>query len=228
MLSWYRLEPLVYTKLPVRSVRVCSGLVDWETTQPANWCGNTEQLNLLGEGSGGRMGTIRRCGEQDFETIWAVIQDGAQAYRGVIPADRWSDPYLSREKLQHEIDAGVEFWGLGPADDLEGVMGIQQIEDVTLIRHAYVRTLRQGEGIGTRLLEHLRAMARGPLLIGAWADAAWAIRFYERHGFQMVGQEEKVRLLKRYWTVPERQIETSVVLADARWRAAADAETLRE
>jgi N-acetylglutamate synthase-like GNAT family acetyltransferase len=161
---------------------------------------------------------IRRCDERDFEVIWAIINDGARAYKGVIPADRWTEPYMSREKLQHEIEEGVVFWGYEDAGMLVGVMGIQPLRDVTLIRHAYVRTNSQKRGIGARLLAHLREMANGPVLIGTWADAGWAIRFYERHGFQIVGSEEKNQLLKKYWSIPERQMETSVVLADSTWR----------
>jgi len=125
---------------------------------------------------------------------------------------------MSREKLRKEIDEGVVFWGYEEGGELAGVMGIQEVRDVTLVRHAYVRTNSQKRGIGGRLLVHLRGMASRPMLIGTWADAVWAIQFYERHGFQMVGREEKDRLLKRYWTIPERQIDTSVVLADAKWR----------
>ena len=161
---------------------------------------------------------IRRCDDRDFELIWAIINDGSQAYKGIIPADRWTEPYMSLEKLRHEIDDGVVFWGCEVDGTLAGVMGIQPVQDVTLIRHAYVRTSSQKRGIGARLLSHLREMADGPVLIGTWADAVWAIRFYERYGFEVVGAEEKNRLLKRYWTVPERQIETSVVLADSKWR----------
>jgi GNAT superfamily N-acetyltransferase len=160
---------------------------------------------------------IHRCDEREFEMIWTIINDGAQAYKGAIPADRWTEPYMSKEKLQHEIDDGVVFWGHEEAGELLGVMGIQEVEDVTLVRHAYVRTSSQKQGFGGRLLSHLRELASGPMLIGTWADAVWAIRFYERHGFQMVSPQEKDRLLKRYWTIPERQIETSVVLADKRW-----------
>jgi len=160
---------------------------------------------------------IRRCEDRDFELIWTVINDGAQAYKGIIPADRWTDPYMSREKLRHEIDEGVVFWGYEENEALVGVMGIQEVQDVTLIRHAYVRTSSQRRGIGAQLLSYLRRTASGPILIGTWADAAWAIHFYERDGFQMVGAREKDRLLKKYWTVPERQIETSVVLADKKW-----------
>jgi GNAT superfamily N-acetyltransferase len=161
---------------------------------------------------------IRRCDDRDFESIWAIINDGSQAYKGIIPVDRWTEPYMSQEKLRHEIDDGVVFWGYEDDGELAGVMGIQPVQDVTLIRHAYVRTSSQKQGIGARLLSHLREMADGPVLIGTWADAVWAIRFYERYGFEIVGSEEKNRLLKRYWTVPERQIETSVVLADSKWR----------
>jgi N-acetylglutamate synthase-like GNAT family acetyltransferase len=160
---------------------------------------------------------IRRCEDRDFESIWAIINDGAQAYHGTIPEDRWTEPYMSREKLRHEIDDGVVFWGYQDAGNLLGVMGLQQVRDVTLIRHAYVRTSSQKRGIGAQLLSHLRLLTERPVLIGTWADAVWAIRFYEKHGFQMVSTTEKVRLLKKYWSIPERQIETSVVLADAKW-----------
>ena len=125
---------------------------------------------------------------------------------------------MSREKLQHEIDDGVIFWVYEDAGTVVAVMGIQQVQDVTLIRHAYVRTTSQNRGIGALLLSHLRELASSPVLIGTWADASWAIRFYERYGFQLVAPEEKPRLLKKYWTVPDRQIETSVVLADAKWQ----------
>ena len=157
---------------------------------------------------------IRRCDERDCELIWTIINDGAQAYKGTIPADRWTEPYMSIEKLQDEIDEGVVFWGYEEAGVLVGVMGIQQVQDVTLIRHAYVRTSSQKRGIGGHLLSHLRELASGPILIGTWAAAVWAIHFYERHGFQMVNPQEKNRLLKRHWTIPERQIDMSVVLAD--------------
>jgi N-acetylglutamate synthase-like GNAT family acetyltransferase len=163
---------------------------------------------------------IRRCDDRDFEPIWAIVNDGAQAYKGIIPADRWAEPYMSEEKLRHEMDDGVVFWGWEEAGTLAGVMGLQQVKDVTLIRHAYVRTGSQKQGIGGRLLSHLQGLTNGPLLVGTWADAVWAIRFYLRYGFQLVDQLEKERLLKKYWTVPDRQIETSVVLADAKWREA--------
>ena len=161
---------------------------------------------------------IRRCDDRDFDTIWAIINDGAQAYKGIIPADRWIEPYMTRQKLRHEIGDGVVFWGCEESGTLAGVMGIQQVQDVTLIRHAYVVTGRQKRGIGGRLLSHLLKLAKNPVLIGTWADAIWAIHFYQKNGFQLVSPQEKDRLLKKYWTVPERQIETSVVLADPAWR----------
>jgi N-acetylglutamate synthase-like GNAT family acetyltransferase len=161
---------------------------------------------------------IRRCDGRDFESVWAIINDGAKAYRGTIPEDRWTEPYMPQEKLQQEIDDGVAFWGYEDAGNLLGVMGLQPVRDVTLIRHAYVRTSSQKRGVGAHLLSHLRLLTERPVLIGTWADAVWAIRFYEKHGFQMVSTTEKDRLLKRYWSIPERQIATSVVQADAKWR----------
>ena len=160
---------------------------------------------------------IRPCTDRDFDTIHDIINDGAQAYKGTIPADRWSEPYMSCEKLRVEMDSGIEFWGYEDAGALTGVMGIQSVKDVTLIRHAYVRTSSQKQGIGAFLLSHLRELTHRPILIGTWADASWAIRFYQRHGFRIVSTEEKTELLQRYWTIPERQIETSVVLVDSRW-----------
>jgi len=160
---------------------------------------------------------IRRCNQHDFELIWAIINDGARAYRSVIPEDRWTDPYMSKEHLQHEIDDRVVFWGYERTGELTAVMGIQDVKDVTLIRHAYVRTSSQRCGIGEQLLSHLRRLAKSPLLIGTWADATWAIHFYEKHGFQMLNAAEKDRLLAKYWNIPERQAETSVVLASPEW-----------
>lgn len=157
---------------------------------------------------------IRRCYITEFDIILSIINDGAQAYKGIIPADRWHDPYMSRDELQREIDDGVSFWGYEDDGTLIGVMGIQAVKDVTLIRHAYVRTDFQKRGIGAELLAHLRTQTSDPVLIGTWSDARWAIRFYERHGFHVVQNDEKNRLLKTYWNIPERQIETSVVLAE--------------
>ena len=160
---------------------------------------------------------MRRCLSEDIEQILAIINDGARAYKGVIPEDRWTEPYMSRERLQVELDDGVMFWGYEEFTTLVGVMGLQPVCDVTLIRHAYVRMSSQRRGIGAQLLSHLRELAKGPVLIGTWADAIWAIRFYEKNGFRRVSAEEKDLLLKRYWSIPERQIETSVVLANAEW-----------
>lgn len=157
---------------------------------------------------------IRKCIDSDFEVIYEIINDAAQAYKDVIPMDRWNEPYMSKEELRHEIDAGVVFWGYEEDDGLIGVMGIQHVQDVTLIRHAYVRTAKRNQGIGGKLLSALRGQTTRPILIGTWADATWAIRFYEKHGFRLVSPAEKRRLLKKYWSIPGRQIETSVVLAD--------------
>lgn len=160
---------------------------------------------------------IRACNSQDFDTIWTTINDGAVAYRGVIPEDRWHEPYMSKGKLRHEIDDGVVFWGYEVDGVLVGVMGIQELPDVTLIRHAYARTTAQGRGIGSQLLSHLRKLAKKPLLLGTWANANWAICFYQRHGFELLSQQQKNRLLQEYWAIPRRQIETSVVLASREW-----------
>jgi GNAT superfamily N-acetyltransferase len=161
---------------------------------------------------------IRPCREEDFEQIWAIINDGARAYEGVIPPDRWAEPYMPKEKLQSEIDDGVAFWGFEEESELQGVMGLQPVQDVTLIRHAYVRTARQGRGVGSSLLTYLKGLVDAPVLVGTWADAVWAIRLYERFGFELVNRAEKERLLKKYWSIPERQVETSVVLVDSSWR----------
>jgi len=160
---------------------------------------------------------MRRCGSSDFGMIYLIINDAATAYRGVIPEDCWKEPYMSKEGLEREIDEGVEFWGYEEDGELVGVMGLQHIEDVALIRHSYIRPLRQNQGIGRKLLFHLQRQTTRPILIGTWADAVWAIRFYEKNGFELVSPEEKDRLLKRYWSIPERQIKSSVVLAGKRW-----------
>jgi len=156
---------------------------------------------------------IRCCDEGDFDSIWSIINEGARAYEGVIPGDCLREPYMSNEELRREIEEGVKFWGWEEEGQLEGVMGLQPLADVTLIRHAYVRGACQQRGIGGLLLAHLRERAVGPVLIGTWADAWWAIRFYEKHGFRKVTPAEKDRLLARYWKVPVRQVEVSVVLA---------------
>ena len=156
---------------------------------------------------------IRECLEDDFEAIYEIINDAAQAYRGIIPPDRWHDPYMPREELREEISAGIAFLGYEKEGELVGVMGTQDLQDVTLIRHAYVRTAHRNQGIGGELLGQIMDGATRPVLIGTWADAFWAIRFYERHGFKVVSPGEKERLLRKYWSVPDRQIVTSVVLA---------------
>lgn len=159
---------------------------------------------------------IRKCVAEDFETIFAIINDSAQAYRGIIPADRWHEPYMSRAELAGEMAGGIEFWGYEQDGQLVGVMGIQDKGEVTLIRHAYVCTRLRRCGIGGRLLVHLEAVTAKSILIGTWADAGWAVRFYEKNGYRLVSPEEKDRLLHRYWSIPERQVETSVVLAKFR------------
>ena len=155
---------------------------------------------------------IRACTDADVPAIEAIVNEAALAYRGVIPADRWHEPYMPREELLREIGAGVRFWGWEEGGALVGVMGIQDVKDVTLIRHAYVRKQRQGQGIGGKLIQSLRAQVERPLLVGTWAAADWAIRFYEGQGFRLVPQPEKDRLLDSYWTIPARQRDTSVVL----------------
>jgi GNAT superfamily N-acetyltransferase len=160
---------------------------------------------------------VRACEERDFQAMLMLINAAAEAYRGIIPADRWKEPYMPDSELVDEIAAGVRFQGFEEDGVLKGVMGVQEVKDVTLIRHAYVDPAAQGRGIGAALLDNCRASARRPLLIGTWAAADWAIRFYEKHGFEKTSVAEKQRLLRTYWTIPERQIETSVVLADGRW-----------
>jgi len=164
---------------------------------------------------------IRRCTEADFPAMFAIINDAASAYRGVIPADRWHEPYMPEAELRDEIAAGVVFSGLELDGQLVGVMGIQDKGEVALIRHAYVRTAWRGQGIGSQLLEYLQSTTAKPILIGTWAAASWAVRFYRKHGYRLIGDvSEKNRLLNRFWGVPERQVETSVVLADAAWVSA--------
>ena len=160
---------------------------------------------------------IRKCNHNDFETIYSVVNDAAQAYRGIIPLDCWKEPYMSEDELRQEIEEGVVFWGYEEEGEVVGVMGLQHIQAVSLIRHAYVRPSKQRQGIARRLLFHLQRQTTRPILIGTWVDAGWAIRFYEKNGFRLVSPEEKDRLLKKYWSVPERQIECSVVLAEEKW-----------
>jgi N-acetylglutamate synthase-like GNAT family acetyltransferase len=163
---------------------------------------------------------IRRSAEADVAGIAAVINAAAQAYRGVIPADRWHEPYMPIDELQREIAGGIVFWVAEEDGRLLGVMGIQDKGDVALVRHAYVAPTLQRSGVGTKLLRHVEGLTDKPILIGTWASASWAIEFYERNGFTVVSEAEKDRLLRTYWSIPPRQIETSVVLADRRWMAA--------
>ena len=163
--------------------------------------------------------TIRACGAADVPALFAIVNDAARAYKGIIPADRWHEPYMPREELEHEIADGVAFWGAERDGRLVGVMGIQDRGDVTLIRHAYVRTAERRQGIGAGLLRHLETLTAKPILIGTWSAATWAIAFYEKHGYRVLPRSEIVRLLRKYWRIPERQVETSVVLADARWKS---------
>jgi GNAT superfamily N-acetyltransferase len=155
---------------------------------------------------------IRRCTDADVAVIEAIINEAAARYRGAIPDDCLHEPYMSRAELESEIAAGVMFWGCEERGELIGVMGVQKVLDATLIRHAYVRTGQQGRGVGGALLESLKRQVTGPLLIGTWAAAEWAIRFYQGHGFRLVSTAEKNRLLDTYWTIPDRQRDTSVVL----------------
>jgi len=156
---------------------------------------------------------ISKSEHKDFDTIYEIINDASSAYRGIIPEDRWHEPYMSRQELQGQIDDGVLFWCYRENNKILGVMGIQDKSDVTLIRHAYVRTIDRNKGIGGKLLTHLSEFTQKPILIGTWADATWAIEFYKKYGFALVSHADKERLLRKYWSIPDRQIETSVVLA---------------
>ena len=164
-------------------------------------------------------GAVRAAAVVDVPAIDAVINAAAEAYRGIIPADRWHEPYMPREELEREIAAGVVFYLLEENSRLAGVMGIQDKGEVALVRHAYVAPAMQRKGVGQRLLRHIESLTDKPVLIGTWAAAQWAIDFYVRNGFTVVPHEDKERLLRRYWSIPDRQIETSVVLADRRWLA---------
>jgi GNAT superfamily N-acetyltransferase len=160
------------------------------------------------------MATIRPCRDADHPAILAIVNAAAEAYRGVIPADRWHEPYMPAAELAAEIAAGVVFWVCEDEDGAPaGVMGVQPVRDVDLIRHAYVAPGRQRGGVGGALLEHLLAATTRRVLVGTWAAATWAIAFYERHGFVAVAREQIAPLLRTYWAIPDRQIETSVVLA---------------
>jgi GNAT superfamily N-acetyltransferase len=158
--------------------------------------------------------TIRLCRDDERDDVLAIINAAAEAYRGVIPPDRWHEPYMPVDEFDREWSAGVAFWGYEDRGRLIGVMGLQDVRAVNLIRHAYVTPVKQRDGVGGKLLTHLLGMSTKPMLVGTWAAATWAIRFYQRHGFALVSPQRKTALLKSYWSIPERQIETSVVLAN--------------
>ena len=160
---------------------------------------------------------IRLCAAHEFEDVWTIINDGARAYRGVVPADCLKDPYMAKSELKREMKDGVVFWGYEDSGELIGVMGIQEVRDVTLIRHAYIRTRAQRRGVGGKLFSYLCELANNPLLIGTWADAKWAIEFYEKRGFELLSPQRKDHLLQKYWKISQRQAETSVVLASPEW-----------
>jgi GNAT superfamily N-acetyltransferase len=173
------------------------------------------------------MKDISLCDAADLQTIFDIINESALAYKGVIPPEAWHEPYMPMEELISEIRNGVTFYGYRVATLLVAVIGVQDIKDVTLIRHAYVRTAYRGQGIGGKVLTYLNQVVKRPVLIGTWKAATWAVRFYEKNGFVLLGSDETNRLLKIYWTVPDRQIEASVVLADQRWRDRANLQSLR-
>jgi N-acetylglutamate synthase-like GNAT family acetyltransferase len=160
---------------------------------------------------------IRKSVDDDFAAMLAIINNAARAYRGVIPADRWHEPYMPADELSKEIASGVVFWVAEQEERLAGLMGIQDKGDIALVRHAYVAPDTQKSGVGTTLLRHVQSLTDKPILIGTWAAAAWAIEFYRRNGFTLVSTAQKDHLLQKYWSIPVRQIETSVVLADRRW-----------
>ncbi len=159
---------------------------------------------------------IRKCEQADLRRMFEIVNESARAYKGIIPEDRWHEPYMPMEELLSEIEDGVEFWGYETESGLAGVMGIQDKGEVTLIRHAYVLTKDRNRGMGTALLRHLEPLARTPILVGTWKAARWAVAFYEKNGYSLVSEEEKNRLLIKFWNIPERQVETSVVLAEQR------------
>jgi GNAT superfamily N-acetyltransferase len=159
--------------------------------------------------------SIRRCTDNERDTVLEIINEAAKVYRRVIPEDLWRDPYMPRAELDQEISAGVTFWGYQQGSRLAGVMGIQSVRDVALIRHAYVRSEHQRRGIGAALLHHLCQLSTQRILVGTWADATWAIEFYRRHGFTPLDARTAAPLMKSYWSIPQRQLEASVVLVFA-------------
>jgi N-acetylglutamate synthase-like GNAT family acetyltransferase len=162
---------------------------------------------------------IRKCSEADLSALYEIVNDAARAYKGIIPADRWREPYMPMEELKSEIAAGVRFWGCESDGELLGVMGMQDKGEVDLIRHAYVKTAKRKQGIGSELLRHVEKSATKPILLGTWRDATWAVAFYEKNGYRRLSRQETERLLRKFWSIPERQIETSVVLANAAWKS---------
>lgn len=162
---------------------------------------------------------VFKCEQTDRKEICDIINDAALAYKGIIPADRWKEPYMPEDELQKQIDEGVQFWCWKEHGEMMGVMGIQYKIDVTLIRHAYVRSLYRNKGIGSKLLAHLATISETPVLIGTWAAATWAIGFYQKHGYRVLSRQETETLLNKYWSIPERQVETSVVLASTDWKS---------
>jgi N-acetylglutamate synthase-like GNAT family acetyltransferase len=161
---------------------------------------------------------IRKCGIKNFKAIYEIINDAASAYEGVIPEDCYHKPYMDKDYLRGEIASGVNFYGFEEDGKLIGVMGIQDVLNITLIRHAYVLTKKRNKGIGSKLLSFLKTKTDKPVLVGTWAAAKWAINFYQKHGFKLVSTEEKDMLLQKYWNISDRQIETSVVLVDSKYQ----------
>lgn len=168
---------------------------------------------------------IRQCETEDFPRILTIINQGAEAYREVIPMDCWHDPYMPEAELAAGIANGIVFYGYESEGQLLGVMGLQPVREVTLIRHAYVLPDLQRQGIGSRLVAHCLARADGPVLVGTWAAADWAIRFYRKHDFRLVGEKYRDRLLRQYWSIPDRQRAVSVVLASPAWFDSTDSIT---
>ena len=161
---------------------------------------------------------VQPCQQKDFNEILEIINDAASAYKVFIPSNQWHEPYMSKEELEGQIREGVQFWCYKESDEVTGVMGIQFKSDVSLIRHAYVRSRSRNNGIGSSLLKHLVAMCRTPVLVGTWADAEWAIQFYQKHGFQLLSNMETSILLEKYWVIPAHQAKMSVVLASQDWQ----------
>lgn len=172
---------------------------------------------MLNSGNSKLMTLIRESRKADLATVLAIVNAAAQAYRGVIPADQWREPYMPQDGLENEIAEGVIFWVAEVNGRLGAVMGIQDKGEVALVRHAYVSPILQRRGVGTSLLRYVQGLTSKPILIGTWADALWAIEFYRRNGFTLVPNMEKDSLIRKYWSVPARQAEVSVVLANPRW-----------